>query len=435
MSETIDYQASHDTLTGLSNREFFSKRLDALITECKSGGPTHALIYLDIDQFKVVNETSGHVAGDELLRHTTSVIRTVIRASDVGARLGSDEFGILLENISPERAEYIAERLRARLHREKFTWEPGVFTITSSIGLVLLNERSKDIYSVLANADDACYIAKELGGNRIQVYEDDESVFQQRRGEMEWISKIKWAIDEDRLRLYYQPIVPIMDSGKRHKCEILLRMRDSDDSLVMPADFLPAAERYNLMPAIDRWVVTSTFEAYSNIMETGSDILKGYIYCINLSGASMVDSQLLTFIRTEIERTRVPPGAFCFEVTETAAIGNISSASRFITDMREIGCTFSLDDFGSGFSSFSYLKNLPVDYLKIDGSFVKDMHLDPINHAMVAAINNLGKLMKIETIAEFVGNPHILEGLRDIGVDYAQGYELGKPAPLIDKLP
>ncbi len=433
MSETIDYQASHDTLTGLSNREHFSKKLDGLITECKSNGKTHALIYLDIDQFKVINDTCGHVAGDELLRHTTQVIRTVVRASDLGARLGSDEFGVLLENISPERAQYIAERLRARLNHEKFVWEPKIFTISSSIGLVQINSHCKDIYTVLANADDACFVAKELGGNRIQVYEDDESVFLQRRGEMEWITKIKSALEEDRMRLYFQPIIPILDPGKQRKCEILIRMRDTDNSLVMPADFLPAAERYNLMPDIDRWVVTTTFEAYSNIMSNGSD-LKGYVFCINLSGTSMVDQELLTYVRTELERTRVPPEAFCFEVTETAAIGNITSASQFISDMRALGCTFSLDDFGSGFSSFSYLKNLPVDYLKIDGSFVKDMHTDPINHAMVEAINNLGKLMKVETIAEFVGNPTIVENLREIGVDYAQGYEVGKPQPLIEDL-
>ncbi len=431
MSETIHYQASHDILTGLSNREHFSKKLDSLIADAKTSGHNHALLYLDIDQFKVINETCGHVAGDELLRHTTTVIRAVVRSSDVGARLGSDEFGVLLENISPERAAYIAERLRARLNHEKFVWEPKTFTISSSIGLVQINDQSKDIYSVLAAADDACYLAKELGGGRIQIYEDESSVFLRRRGEMEWISKIKSAIDDDRLRLYFQPIVPILDRSKRPKCEILVRMADPDGSVVMPADFLPAAERYNLMPAIDRWVISTTFESYTEIMSNGNKTMKDYLYCINLSGTSMADTDLLTYIRTEIERTSVPPESFCFEVTETAAIGNFKTATRFIAALKQIGCTFSLDDFGSGFSSFSYLKALPVDYLKIDGSFVKDMHQDPINRAMVEAINNLGKLMKVETIAEFVENVEIIDHLKQIGVDYAQGYEIGRPSPLI----
>lgn len=430
MTETINYQASHDTLTGLCNREHFSKRLDALIDDARGSRRNHAFLYLDIDQFKVINDTCGHVAGDELLRHTTSVIRAVVRASDLGARLGSDEFGILLEATSPKRAHYIAERLRARLNREKFLWNGTAYTIAASIGVVEIGEHSKDIYRVLAAADDACIVAKELGGNRIQVYEDEESVFRKRRGEMRWISRVKTALEQERFVLFGQPIVPILDTGKRTKCELLLRMKEQDGSIVTPMDFLPAAERYNLMPDIDRWVVTTAFEAYASILEGGNEERKGYTYCINLSGASMIDQDLLTFIRTEFVRTGVPPEAFCFEITETAAIGNITSASRLIGELKQLGCTFSLDDFGSGFSSFSYLKNLPVDYLKIDGSFVKDMHLDPVNRAMVNAINNLGKLMKMETVAEFVSNGEILEHLRTIGVDYAQGYEVGRPTPL-----
>ncbi len=430
MSETIDYQASHDTLTGIENREQFSMRLGTIIENAQVYPTSHALVYLDLDQFKVINDTCGHVAGDELLRQTTSIIKAVVRSSDSCARLGGDEFGILLQDIKLEQAKLIAMSLQARIKRHKFVWEKNAFGITSSIGLVMIDEKSRDIHTVLAAADDACYVAKDLGGNRVRIYEDDSSVFLRRRGEMEWISRLKRAIEENHFRLYYQPIVAIQDDNKAKRCEILLRLADNG-SIIVPVDFIPAAERYNLMPAIDRWVITSTFDAYRRINAFGDGELNGYIFSINLSGASLADESLLAFVHTEFEHSGVPPSAFCFEVTETAAIGNIASATRLIHDLKDLGCTFALDDFGSGFSSFGYLKNLPIDFLKIDGSFVKDMNTDPINHSMVEAINNLGKLMGVRTIAEYVVNVEIMDSLREIGVDYAQGYVIAEPAPLL----
>lgn len=432
LSETIDYQASHDTLTGLYNRSFFSKRLPSLVEQARSGAVTHALIYIDIDQFKVVNDTWGHLAGDELLRHATSIITGIIRSSDLAARVGSDEFGILLERIAPEPARLIAERLLSAINSKKFLWEGRVLSLSSSIGVVSIDQKSKDIYSLLAAANDACYLARDLGGNRIQVYEDEESLIRKRRGEMRWLSRIKTALEEGGFKLYYQPIVPLLDPGKIMKCEILLRLIDSNGKPVMPADFLPAAERYNLMPAIDRWVIAAVFDRYRRIMQSANERLKSYVYCINLSGVSVADGSLLNFIKAAIENSGVPPEKFCFEVTETAAIGNFGSASRFIRALKDLGCTFSLDDFGSGFSSFNYLKNLPVDYLKIDGSFIKDMMENPVDQAMVEAINTLGKLMNVETIAEFVTSAGAMSRLKEIGVDYAQGYEIGPPVPFDD---
>lgn len=429
LSETIDYQASHDTLTGLQNRERFSLFLEKLIEMTRADHSCHALAYLDLDQFKIINDTCGHFAGDELLRQTTAIIKAVVRSSDHCARLGGDEFAVLLENLTFEQAQIIAKRLLSRIHQHKFVWEGRSYVMSASIGLVMIGDGSKDLHSVLSAADDACYLAKDLGGNRIRIYEDDNSVFLRRRGEMEWISKLKRAIDENHFRLFYQPIVPIQRDDTLKKCEILLRLADGDQ-LIVPVDFIPAAERYNLMPAIDRWVVSSTFDAFRQIHALETNELNGYLFSINLSGASLADESLLSFVHAEFERSGVPPSAFCFEVTETAAIGNIASASTLIHELKELGCTFALDDFGSGFSSFNYLKNLPIDYLKIDGSFVKDMISDPINRSMVEAINNLGKLMGIKTIAEFVGNRETMEQLKEIGVDYAQGYVIAAPRPV-----
>lgn len=431
LSETISYQASHDTLTGLANREEFSSRLAVLIENAHSNASQHALIYLDIDQFKVVNDTCGHTVGDELLIQTTGIIKTVVRASDLCARLGGDEFGIILENCSLEKALFISQRLHARLNEHKLVWEENTFNINSSIGLVMINEQSIDLSSVLAAADDACYVAKDEGGNRIKIYETTGNLFQKRRGEMQWISKLTRALEENRFRLYYQPIVPLRkDKALPKKLEILIRMVDEQNKIIMPIDFIPAAERYNLMPAIDRWVIKHSLEAYRELLISMGPDKEIDLFCINLSAASLADERCFTFIKEQFQTTSAPPTGFCFEITETAAISNMGVASKLIHDLKEIGCTFALDDFGSGFSSFNYLKNLPIDYLKIDGSFVKDMHSDQVNCAMVEAINNLGHAMGIRTIAEFVANSNIKERLIDIGVDFAQGYEIGKPQDL-----
>jgi diguanylate cyclase (GGDEF)-like protein/PAS domain S-box-containing protein len=436
MSETISYQASHDTLTGLANREEFSEQLRIAIEESEQQGRENAFIYLDIDQFKVVNDLCGHTAGDELLLKTTTVIKSVIRSSDISARLGGDEFGILLNGANLNQATEIAQRLQSRLRQTKLVWDKHVFNITTSIGIVLINGLGQDIHDVFAAADDACYIAKDAGGNKIKVYDVDENLFAKRRGEMQWISRLTKALEEDRFQLYYQAIEPIgSHTNGTKKCELLIRMIDPEGELIMPADFIPAAERYNLMPAVDRWVVQNAFKSYKYFSdELGAD-RNPYLFTINLSGAFLADETSLDFLVYEFQEYGVPPSAFCFEVTETEAISNMKTASRFITELKKIGSTFALDDFGSGFSSFNYLKSLPVDYLKIDGMFVKDMDMDSVNHAMVEAIASIGKVMKIETIAEFVGNEAVLEALKKIGVDYAQGYFFGKPAPLINLLP
>ncbi|WP_020611614.1 EAL domain-containing protein [Sediminispirochaeta bajacaliforniensis] len=431
MSETISYQASHDTLTGLINRDEFSEQLRRTIGLAKESGSENAFIFLDIDQFKVVNDLCGHTAGDELLLKTTTVIKSVVRSSDLSARLGGDEFGILLTGASINQATEIAQRLQSRLRETKLIWDKHVFNITTSIGIVMINGNDQDIHDVFAAADDACYIAKDAGGNKIKVYNVEENLFTKRRGEMQWISRLTKALEEDRFQLFFQPIEPINSSNSgMKKCELLIRMIDQEGNTIMPADFIPAAERYNLMPAVDRWVVQNAFKAYKLLSDELGQDRNPFFFTINLSGAFLADETSLDFLVYEFQEYGVPPSAFCFEVTETEAISNMKTASHFINELKKIGSTFALDDFGSGFSSFNYLKLLPVDYLKIDGMFVKDMDTDPVNRAMVEAINSMGKVMRIKTIAEFVGNEGILRELEQIGVDYAQGYFFGKPTPI-----
>jgi diguanylate cyclase (GGDEF)-like protein/PAS domain S-box-containing protein len=432
MSETISYQASHDTLTGLANREEFSERLNMLIDSIrKVPGRQHALIYLDLDQFKIINDTCGHAAGDQLLIQTTSIIKTLIRNSDTCGRLGSDEFGILLENSTLEQALFIANRIHKTLKENKLLWESRNYTITSSIGLVMISDQDSSIHSILAAADDACNIAKDEGGNRIKVYDTSENLFAKRRGEMEWISRITKALEEDRFRLYFQPIVPLAaGKGYKAKCELLIRMVDEGNNIIPPSDFIASAERYNLMGALDRWVIRSSIQAYKWMEETLDSKKKYDIFSINLSATSLADDNIFTYIMSQFSEYGVAPASFCFEITETAAIGNITKAMNFIHKLKDAGSTFALDDFGSGFSSFSYLKSMPVDYLKIDGLFVRDMHESTVNSAMVEAINSLGHVMGKKTIAEFVRNKEILNKLKQIGVDYAQGYEIATPEPI-----
>lgn len=435
LSDTINYQASHDTLTGLANREEFSARLEMVLENAKQRDSAHSLVYLDIDQFRVVNDLCGHTAGDELLLKTTRIIRSVIRSSDISARLGADEFGILLEEAQVEQALEIAKRLQSRLAEDKLVWEKHVFNINTSIGIVPIDSTSDSTHSVLAAADDACFIAKDEGGNKIKIYSDEENRFVQRRGEMQWISRLTKALEEDRFVLYHQPIESLTDSQSPiRKSEVLIRMIDTDNKIIMPADFIPAAERYNLMPAIDRWVIQATFRIFKLLDDKLTREKNPHTFTINLSAAFLADDTSLDFIRYEFQEFQMPPEAFCFEITETAAITNMETATHFINEMKKTGATFALDDFGSGFSSFNYLRELPVDYLKIDGIFVKNMHEDPISHAMVEAINSLGHFIGIKTIAEFVSNDEIIEKLKHIGVDYGQGYRLGRPSPLQDLL-
>jgi diguanylate cyclase (GGDEF)-like protein/PAS domain S-box-containing protein len=431
MSETIDYQASHDNLTGLSNREEFSYHLNELLSSLRTTEAQHALLMIDIDRFKAINDTCGTMAGDELLRQIASHVQANISRKDLSARIGGDEFAIILKDCDPEDSINVAKRLKAAVEARKFAWQASVFPVTLSIGVVALSQESKDTHTVLAAADDACHLSKEEGGNRVNVFEAKDTKFQKRRGDMEWIAKINKAVEEDRFLLYQQAIAPLGDSAaNKQKAEILLRLVNEDGSIARPGDFIPAAERYNLMPLIDQWVIKHSIGAYKTLRDRGAPIA-GSLISINLSGPSLLNEPLVDLILYEVRRNGLDSSSFCFEITETAAIQNYAAATRFMKRLKDEGFTFALDDFGSGFSSFSYLKNLPVDYLKIDGSIVQTMDESLVSYTMVDSINSIGHVMGMKTIAEFVKNPEIKRRCAELGVDYAQGYYVAEPEPLL----
>jgi diguanylate cyclase (GGDEF)-like protein/PAS domain S-box-containing protein len=425
---SLSWQASHDALTGLVNRREFEYRLAQLLERLQHEHRRHALMYLDLDQFKLVNDTSGHAAGDELLRQVCGELQHHLREGDTLARLGGDEFGIILENCSAEASERIAEALRKSVQDLRFVWGGRPFAISVSIGLVQISEGHSSLESLLRTADMACYSAKEKGRNRVHAYQPDDSELSQRVGEMGWVQRIHSALQEDRFRLYAQRILALGEEPGGVHMEILLRLEDEDGQLIEPGSFIPAAERYGLMHRIDRWVLLSTLQALAEQLASGA--LQDNATCaINLSGTSIGDAEFLDFIREQFASQPVPPRMICFEITETTAITNLAEATRFIGELKGLGCRFSLDDFCAGMSSFMYLKHLPVDYLKIDGSFVRDLLEDPIDRAMVEVINHIGHVMGKLTIAEFVESAEILQALREIGVDYAQGYVVTRPQP------
>jgi diguanylate cyclase (GGDEF)-like protein/PAS domain S-box-containing protein len=428
MAAEMTHQATHDALTGLINRREFERRLEHAIETGRQEDAQHTMLYLDLDQFKIVNDTCGHVAGDELLRQLTAVMQGKLRKGDTLARLGGDEFGVLLENCATEPANRIADLLRRTVGDFHFTWLDKTFPIGVSIGLITFSNGGVGRADILRMADAACYVAKDTGRNRIHVYTPGDKEVAQRSGEMGWISRIQKALDEQRFILYSQKILALGNgaNGGAHY-EVLLRMQDEEGILVPPMAFIPAAERYGLMPLLDRWVIQTAFSLHADrhVPGTPADTCT-----INLSGTSICDEYFLEFVKDQFARHKVSPHSICFEVTETSAITNLSQAAALIRDLKAIGCRFALDDFGSGMSSFAYLKHLPVDYLKIDGGFVKDMLDDPIDYAMVESINHIGHVMGILTIAEFVENDAILEALQKIGVDFAQGYGVERPRPI-----
>jgi diguanylate cyclase (GGDEF)-like protein/PAS domain S-box-containing protein len=424
LHRALHYQACHDALTGLINRREFENRLTVAVEAARlDAHARHVLLYLDLDQFKLVNDTCGHPAGDLLLKQITGVLQSRVRGVDTLARLGGDEFGILLQDCSLEQALRIAENLRQAIRDYRFSWQDGVLAIGVSIGIVEITQEIPTVANVMSAADVACYAAKDSGRNRVQLYKPDN--MPERHREMHWISKLTRARDESRFELFYQPIVAIGASPHdREHFELLLRLRDESGTIVAPAEFIPAAERYNIMPSIDRWVVRQALDRVVHRIESG---VKPFTIAVNLSGTSLNDERFLEFLIAELNGSELAAGAMCFEITETAAIENLSNVVYFMRELKTRGCHFALDDFGSGLSSFMYLKNLPVDYLKIDGQFVENVTRDPVDRSMVAAISQVGKAMGIQTIAERVESPEVLAELGRLGIGFAQGFYIAKP--------
>ncbi len=417
-----------DALTGLANRGQFERQLKHLVERVQPDGAEHVLCYLDIDQFKVVNETCGHIGGDEFLRIVAELIQGKIHDTDLVARLGGDEFGIVLKDCSLTKAVEITNKLLASIKEHKFVWEEKRFHMGASIGVVMINENNCDLRTVLSCADSACYAAKEAGRNRIQIFQQEDEVLARRHGEIQWVTRINNAVEEDLFQVLYQPVVPIVPKKDvKLGCELLLRMIDDKGESIPPGAFMPAAERYGLMPALDRWVIHSVF----GWLDSNPDALKHFdVFFVNISSQSLGDENFLGYVQEQLTQVYFPPKQICFEVTETAALTEVSRVMKFAGQIREMGFRIALDHFGSGVSSFRYLKTLPVDYLKIDGSFVKDMINNPIDRAIVRSVLDVGKAMGVETIAEHVESHDTLIALQEIGVDFAQGYGILPPRRL-----
>ncbi|TVT60193.1 MAG: EAL domain-containing protein [Sedimenticola thiotaurini] len=426
--QQIFHQATHDSLTHLINRQSFEQLINDAVITAQSDKKLHTLLYLDLDQFKVINDTCGHTAGDAMLRDLTAVINYCLRKGDTLARLGGDEFGILLRNCALEASTHVAEQLLEAIRNFRFTWGSKTFTVTASIGIYPIDRDTVNKTTALSAADAACYTAKDTGRNRYHIADAKNQELEQRFSEMSWVNRLTEALEQQKLCLYFQPITSLAEgnSSARH-IEVLLRLKDEEGRIISPCAFLPAAERFGLINAIDRWVIDTTFNWMNH--HARFDAHFGVI-SINLSGYSIGDYTLLKQITKRLKDAEFPPSAICFEITETAAITNIDRAEEFITSLRALGCRFALDDFGSGLSSFAYLKQLPVDYLKIDGSFVRDMISDPQDFAMVKAMIRVGQIMGKQTIAEFVECRTTADQLKSIGVNFIQGYYLGKPQPL-----
>ncbi|MGF1534987.1 MAG: EAL domain-containing protein [Elainellaceae cyanobacterium] len=435
LSQRLEWQASHDELTGLKNRRHFERSLKALIETPRR---ENILCYLDLDQFKIVNDTCGHAAGDELLKQVGAILTHHVRTADVVARLGGDEFGILLSHCPLENARHAMDLIRQAIQDFRFVWQDKTFGIAVSIGVVELDDGIDNLADALGAADAACYAAKERGRNRLYLYRADDQQLSEQRSQQEWITRIQRALDENQFQLYQQPIVPasLVQGSEMHHYEILLRLVDDTGRIVPPMAFIPAAERYGLMPAIDRWVIRAFFsqaEQLQNaaVLSRSQPAIGAGFYTINLSGASVNDEQFLPFLKRAIEGSAVSPEALCFEITETIAVSNLNKAREFISEIKALGCSFALDDFGSGMSSFGYLHHLAVNYVKIDGSFVRNLVRDDVSTSIVEAITKIAHSMGLEAIAEQVEDLETQRKLKTLGVDYVQGYAIGRPAPLV----
>ncbi|MCP3671116.1 MAG: EAL domain-containing protein [Gammaproteobacteria bacterium] len=428
MEERLSFLATHDPLTKLLNRYAFEQSLKQVLQDAHTNKSHHVLCYMDLDQFKIVNDTCGHVAGDAMLQMISKLLQKNIRQSDILARLGGDEFGLLLENCTLEQAELLTMKICDALKEFRFSWDDKTFTAGVSVGIAAISDETINTDLVMSAADAACYVAKDMGRNRVHIHMADDDEVAKRQGEMQWVSEIQSAIEEGRLHLHRQSIMSLNEAeNERDHFEILLRMHDKDGRDIPPGAFIPAAERYALMPVLDRWVINKTFAWLQDAQFRGKQL---GLCAINLSGHSLGDGGLKQYIVAQLNAYDIPAEKVCFEITETTAVSRLDQAIHFIGDMRELGCKFALDDFGTGMSSFAYLKNLPVDFLKIDGGFVKDIMEDPVDCGMVESINQIGHLMGLRTIAEYVENDQIRERLAEIGVDYVQGFGVARPGPL-----
>jgi Amt family ammonium transporter len=426
-TEELERLVKLDSLTGLVNRYEFEQRLSIAIENTQKEKVSHVMCYIDLDQFKIVNDKCGHIAGDELLRQVSLLLKRCVGVQDVVARLGGDEFGIVYINSTLEEASAKAQLLLQTIGEYRFHWQGHTFGIGASIGMVGVTQECYSIDNLLSQADAACYAAKDEGRNRVHIAYFDDATIQERRNQMQWIGRLEEAIEQNAFVLYVQPIVPVLDPLQRNHYEVLVRLREANGEIVPPMAFIPAAERYGLMPRLDRWVVEHTFQMFAKLFEAGKREIH---FGVNISGASLGDEGTKQYIQGLFALYGVPYRAITFEITETAAIGNLGNALSFMYEFRALGCTFALDDFGCGLSSFSYLQNMPVDYLKIDGSFVRDIHINSVNRSMVDAINQIGHVMGIKTICEYVENRAIMYVLSEMDVDYAQGYHVGRPEPI-----
>jgi diguanylate cyclase (GGDEF)-like protein/PAS domain S-box-containing protein len=422
LKRALSYQASHDALTGLINRREFDNRLHAAVLSAQRGEGSYALLYIDLDQFKVVNDTCGHQAGDRLLRDVTGLLQSRVRASDTIARLGGDEFGVLLEGCTVEQSTRIADGVRQAIRDYRFVWGATTLSVGASVGVVQITAETESVANVMSAADIACYAAKDEGRNRVHLYEAD-GISHPRHREMHWVARVTRAAEENRLELFFQPIRPIARGGAAFH-ELTVRLRDDDGRLVAPGEFIPAAERYNVMSVIDRWVVQRAIERLKTRSAGALPLL-----AVNLSGTSLNEQSFIDFVLQQVGDATLA-AALCFEITETAAVTNLSNATFVMRELKARGCKFALDDFGTGLSSFMYLKTLPVDYLKIDGQFISHVADDAVDRSMVEAICKVGKALGIETVAECVETQAVLDELQRIGVDYAQGYFLARPEPI-----
>ena len=429
LAQKIHHQSIHDPLTGLYNRREFEAHLNRALESAQNEDKNHVLCFLDLDNFKVVNDTAGHIAGDALLKQVSELLTSHLRGTDTLARLGGDEFSIILNSCPLEKAQEISNTIIKALREQRFFWEGKPYEIGVSIGIVTIDSRSVSTSQVLSHADVACYTAKDRGRNQAATYQvdDNDATTVRRYGDLQVAASLHDALDNNKFILYAQAIKGLSDNSTHY--ELLIRLKEDDGTIKLPGAFIPAAERFNIIGAIDRWVIKTALRSYYSTFGDGQ---KANI-AINLSGNSLTDDTLLPFILEEFKNTGVPPECVCFEITETAAISHLREALKLIDALKDHGCSIALDDFGSGMSSFTYLKQFPIDYLKIDGSFIKDMINEPIDRAMVESINRIGQVMGIKTIAEWVEDDAILNELKKMGVDYVQGYAIGYPEPL-DKI-